>query len=261
MFTASRCLSRSLSRSLGFAHCRSSLLSSDVGFIAIVGKDGNLEGFNVSIGGGMGVTHAMKSTYPRLGDVIGFVKPEQGVLIAEKIMLVQRDNGNRANRKNARLKYTIDRMGLDNFVAEVEKLLGFKIEPAREFKFDSNIDQFGWAQGSDGKWHCTVFIENGRVEDAPGRPFKTGLREISKVLKGVFRLTGNQHLIISDISPEDKPQIESLLAQYKLDKFNHTGLRLSSSACVAMPTCGLAMAESERVSPTRPQFSSNKTKR
>lgn len=221
---------------------------SDVGFIAIVDKAGNLEGFNVSIGGGMGVTHAMKTTYPRLGDVIGFVKPEHGCLIAEKIMLVQRDNGNRANRKNARLKYTIDRMGLEVFKSEVEKLLGFKLEPAREFKFDSNIDNFGWMQGSDGNWHCTVFIENGRVEDSPGHPFKEGLREIAKVHKGVFRLTGNQHLIISDITPEAKPQIESLLAQYKLDKFNHTGLRLSSSACVAMPTCGLAMAESERVS-------------
>lgn len=220
---------------------------SDVGFIAIVDKSGNLEGFNVSIGGGMGVTHAMKTTYPRLGDVIGFIKPEHGVMVAEKIMLVQRDNGNRANRKNARLKYTIDRMGLENFVSETEKLMGFKFEPAREYHFQSNIDEFGWQQGADGNWHCTVFIENGRVEDSPGQPFKTGLREIAKVLKGVFRLTGNQHLIISDVAPEDKPQIEGLLAHYKMDKFNHSGLRLSSSACVALPTCGLAMAESERV--------------
>jgi len=222
----------------------------DVGFIAIVDpSSGNLQGFNVSIGGGMGVTHAMKTTYPRLGDVIGFCTPEQGVDVAEKIMLVQRDNGNRSNRKNARLKYTIDRMGLDNFVADMESRLGYRLQPAKEFKFDSNIDEFGWTTGSDGKHHCTVFIENGRVEDAPGKPQKTGLQKIAEIHKGVFRLTGNQHLIISDVATEDKPAIEKLMKEHNLDKFDFSGLRLSSSACVAFPTCGLAMAESERFLP------------
>jgi len=191
----------------------------------------------------------MKTTYPRLGDVIGFCTPEQGVDVAEKIMLVQRDNGNRSNRKNARLKYTIDRMGLDNFVADMESRLGYRLQPAKEFKFDSNIDEFGWTTGSDGKHHCTVFIENGRVEDAPGKPQKTGLQKIAEIHKGVFRLTGNQHLIISDVATEDKPAIEKLMKEHNLDKFDFSGLRLSSSACVAFPTCGLAMAESERFLP------------
>lgn len=152
------------------------------------------------------------------------------------------------SRKNARLKYTVDRMGLDVYKAEVEKLLGYTLEPPRPFTFDRNIDDFGWHVGEDGKHHFMMFIENGRVQDEPGRDYKTGLREIAKVLKGSFRLTANQHLMISDISSEDLDLVKNLLAKYKLDNLNYTGLRLSSSACVAFPTCGLAMAESERVS-------------
>ncbi|KAI0047166.1 sulfite reductase subunit beta [Auriscalpium vulgare] len=225
------------------------VFANDVGFIAIVNDDGDLAGFNVTAGGGMGVTHGNKKTYPRTGSILGFVTPDQGKLVAEKIMLVQRDNGNRTDRKNARLKYTIDRMGLDVFKAAVENLLGFNFQDARPYTFDRNIDDFGWQIGQDGKHHFSCFIENGRVQDEPERDFKTALREIAKVHKGRFRLTANQHLIITDIAPEDVPQIKSLLAQYKLDNVNFTGLRLSSSACVAFPTCGLAMAESERYLP------------
>lgn len=235
----------------------------DLGFIAVVDEDGHLEGFNVTAGGGMGVTHAMKRTYPRLGDALGFCTVEQGYAVGEAVMTVQRDNGNRAeyvrnirdeyrfmnlcSRKNARLKYTIDRLGFDNFKSMVETLLGWKFAPARPFKFESNIDPFGWSTDYLGKHHFVTFIENGRVEDAPGHHFKTGLREIAKVHKGRFRLTANQHVIVSDVDDEDLPQIKQLLAQYKLDNLAHSGLRLSSSACVAFPTCGLAMAESERV--------------
>lgn len=152
------------------------------------------------------------------------------------------------SRKNARLKYTVDRMGLDVYKAEVEKLLGYPLEPSRPFTFDRNIDDFGWHVGEDGRHHFMMFIENGRVQDEPGHDFKTGLREIAKVHKGMFRLTANQHLMISDIPPEELDTIKNLLAKYKMDNLNYTGLRLSSSACVAFPTCGLAMAESERVS-------------
>jgi len=140
-------------------------------------------------------------------------------------------------------------MGLANYVAEVEKRLGYSLQPARSYEFLTNIDEFGWEQGSDGNWHCTVFIENGRVEDASGKPQKAGLREIAKVHKGVFRLTGNQHVTIADVTPEAKPEIERLMKEHHLDQFSHSGLRLSSSACVAFPTCGLAMAESERFLP------------
>jgi sulfite reductase (NADPH) hemoprotein beta-component len=225
------------------------VFANDVGYIAIVSERGELAGFNVTAGGGMGVTHGSKKTYPRTGSILGFVTPEQGPIVAEKIMLVQRDNGNRADRKNARLKYTIDRMGLDTFKAEVEKLLGFQFQPARPFTFDRNIDDFGWQTGEDGKHHFTCFIENGRVQDEPGRDFKTALREIAKVHKGEFRLTANQHLIISNIATSELPEIKRLLAHYKLNNLDFSGLRLSSSACVAFPTCGLAMAESERYLP------------
>ncbi|KAI9066966.1 sulfite reductase subunit beta [Trametes sanguinea] len=225
------------------------IFANDVGFIAIVDKNGELAGFNVTAGGGMGVTHGNKKTYPRTGDILGFCTVAQGVDVAEKIMLVQRDNGNRVDRKNARLKYTIDRMGLDNFKAEVERRLGYQLQPARPFSFDKNIDDFGWTTGEDGKHHFTCFIENGRIQDEPERDFKAGLREIAKVHKGAFRLTANQHLIITDVATEDLPTIKRLLAEYKLDNLSQTGLRLSSSACVAFPTCGLAMAESERYLP------------
>ncbi|KAI6044262.1 hypothetical protein EDC04DRAFT_2890055 [Pisolithus marmoratus] len=209
------------------------IFANDLGFIAIVDKSGELAGFNVT----------------RLADVIGFCTVEQGPVVAEKVMLTQRDFGNRVDRKNARLKYTIDRMGLDVFKAEVESRLGYKLGPARPFTFDRNVDDFGWTIGEDGKHHVTLFIENGRVQDEPGQDFKKGLREIAKIHKGNFRLTANQHLIISDIETDDVPQIKKLLKEYKLDNLNFTGLRLSSSACVAFPTCGLAMAESERYLP------------
>ena len=138
-------------------------------------------------------------------------------------------------------------MGLDVFKAEVERRLGYALPPARPFTFDKNIDDFGWTTGQDGRHHFTCFIENGRVQDEPERDFKTGLREIAKVHKGTFRMTSNQHLIISDIPTEELPTIKRLLAEYKLDNIAFSGLRLSSSACVSFPTCGLAMAESERV--------------
>ena len=139
-------------------------------------------------------------------------------------------------------------MGLDVFKGEVEKLLGYKLQPARPYTFDRNIDDFGWIKGDDGLHHFSCFIENGRVQDEPNGDFKTGLREIAKIHKGKFRLTTNQHLIVSDIPEEDVPQIKELLKKYRLDNLNQSALRLSSSACVAFPTCGLAMAESERVS-------------
>ncbi|KAI5121494.1 hypothetical protein M0805_006531 [Coniferiporia weirii] len=225
------------------------VFANDVGFIAIVGKDGKLEGFNVTAGGGMGVTHGNKKTYPRLGSILGFCTPTQGLDIAEKIMLVQRDNGNRADRKNARLKYTIDRMGLDVFKGEVEKLLGWTLAPARTYTFDRNIDDFGWSTGQNGKHNFMMYIENGRVQNEPGREFKKGLREIAKVHKGSFRMTANQHLMLADVPSEDLPRIKTLLSEYKLDNLDFSGLRLASSACVAFPTCGLAMAESERYLP------------
>lgn len=230
-------------------HNDTDVYAHDVGLIAIKDKEGHLEGFNLLAGGGMGVTHNVKKTYPRTGSMFGYVSKDQVHIACEKVMLVQRDHGDRSNRKHARLKYTIDDMGVDVFKAEVEKRWGQSFEAPREFHFDSNIDTFGWTKDEKGLNHFTMFIENGRIEDTAEFPMKTGLREIARTDKGEFRLTGNQHLILSNISDKDLPEIKEMLAKYKLDNTNFSALRLSSSACVAFPTCGLAMAESERYLP------------
>lgn len=230
-------------------HNDTDVYAHDVGLIAIKGEDGHLKGFNILAGGGMGVTHNNKKTYPRTGSMLGYCEADQAHIVCEKIMLVQRDNGDRTNRKHARLKYTMDDMGVDTFRGKVEELWGQKFGEAKAFHFDSNIDTFGWVKDEEGFNHFTMFIENGRIEDTADFPMKTGLREIAKVHKGEFRLTGNQHLILSKVADEDMPAIKDMLAKYKLDNTNFSATRLSSSACVAFPTCGLAMAESERYLP------------
>ena len=230
-------------------HNDTDVYAHDIGLIAIKGKNGRLEGFNVLAGGGMGVTHNDKKTYPRTGSMFGYVPAEKVHFVCEKIMLVQRDNGDRKNRKHARLKYTIDDMGVEVFKGKVEELLGYKFEDPRHFEFKSNIDTFGWQRDEFGMNHHIFFIENGRIEDTADFPMKTGLREIAKVHKGEFRLTGNQHLCLSGVHDDDLENIKAMMKQYKLDNVQFSGLRLSSSACVAFPTCGLAMAESERYLP------------
>ncbi|KAI1443660.1 sulphite reductase hemo protein, beta subunit [Annulohypoxylon stygium] len=230
-------------------HNDTDVYAHDVGLIAIKGDDGQLAGFNVLAGGGMGATHNNKKTYPQTGRMMGFVKTGEVHIACEKIMLVQRDHGDRKNRKHARLKYTIDDMGVDVFRSKVEALWGKSFEPERPFHFKSNIDTFGWQKDETGMNHFTFFIENGRIENTADFQMKTGLREIAKVHKGEFRLTGNQHLILSNVADEDLPQMKELMKKYKLDNVQFSGMRLSSSACVAFPTCGLAMAESERYLP------------
>lgn len=232
-------------------HNDTDVFAHDVGLIAIKDKDGHLAGFNVTAGGGMGVTHNNKKTYPRTGSMLGYVSASQTPVVCEKIMTVQRDHGDRKNRKHARLKYTMDDMGVEIFKAKVEALLpeGITFGEPRPYKFKSNIDTFGWQKDEKGRHHFTFFIENGRIEDTASFPMRTGLRELAKLNKGEFRLTGNQHLILSNIEDIDLATIKFLLAKYKLDNTSFSGLRLSSSACVAFPTCGLAMAESERYLP------------
>lgn len=232
-------------------HNDTDVYAHDVGLIAIKGEDGHLEGFNLLAGGGMGVTHNNKKTYPRTGSMFGFVKADVAHIFCEKVMLVQRDHGDRKNRKHARLKYTIDDMGVDVFKAKVEELMpeNLRFAEPRAFKFQSNVDTFGWQKDENGLNHFTFFIENGRIEDTADFPMRTGLREIAKIHKGEFRLTGNQHLILSNAKDKDLPALKELMKKYKLDNTNFSGLRLSSSACVAFPTCGLAMAESERYLP------------
>ena len=217
----------------------------DLGFIAIADK-GRLEGFNIAIGGGMGRTDQAPKTYPRLADVIGFVATDKVLEVCEAVMQVQRDYGDRLDRGRARFKYTIDDKGLDWIKAEIEARLGFSMAPARPYEFTTNGDPIGWTRGEDGKEHCTLFIENGRVIGA----VMDGLRAIANIHKGTFRVTPNQNLIIADIAPEARPDIERVMKEFGLDRLNQaSGLRLNSMACVALPTCGLAMAESERYLP------------
>ncbi|KAI1266062.1 sulfite reductase [Xylariaceae sp. FL1019] len=230
-------------------HNDTDVYAHDIGLIAIKGDDGHLLGFNLLAGGGMGATHNNKKTYPQTGRMLGFVKADEIHIACEKVMLVQRDHGDRKNRKHARLKYTIDDLTVDVFRGKVEAMWGKPFEPEKPFQFKSNIDTFGWLKDETGLNHFTFFIENGRIEDTAEFQMKTGLREVAKVHKGEFRLTGNQHLILSNVADEDLPQMKELLKKYKLDNVQFSGLRLSSSACVAFPTCGLAMAESERYLP------------
>lgn len=225
------------------------VFSQDLGFIAIV-EEGKLVGFNVAIGGGMGMTHGDQATYPQLAKVIGFCKPEQMYDVAEKVITIQRDYGNRSVRKNARFKYTVDRLGVETVKAELENRLGWSLAEAKAFHFDHNGDRYGWVKGVEGKWHFTLFVEGGRITDYDDYKLMTVLREIAKVHTGEFRLTSNQNLIISNVTSQNKDAISSLIEKYGLtDGRQHSALRRSSMACVALPTCGLAMAEAERYLP------------
>ena len=218
-------------------------------FIAIVEGE-KLVGFNVAVGGGMGMTHGDEKTYPRLADVIGFCTVDQVTDVAEKVVLVQRDFGCRTERKHARMKYTVDDYGPEWILAKLNEYLGYELGPVREFKFEDNGDRYGWVEGVNGKWNLNLFIQGGRVLDTPSYPMRTGLREIAKIHDGDFRLTANQNLMIANVSPEKRPEIEKLLEQYGIrDSHLKSGLRLNSLACVALPTCALSLAEAERYLP------------
>lgn len=226
------------------------VFSQDLGLIAII-ENGSLKGFNVSAGGGMGMTHGDSKTYPQIGQVIGFCTPEQVVELAEKTVTIQRDYGDRSVRKHARFKYTIDDRGIEWFMQELSNRLGWELEEARPYHFDHNGDRYGWVKGTQGKWHLTLFIQNGRIKDEDNYQLMTGLREIAKIHTGDFRLTPNQNLIIAGVTSQKKKKIEELAKNHGLtDGIHYSALRRNSMACVAFPTCGLAMAESERYLPT-----------
>jgi sulfite reductase (NADPH) hemoprotein beta-component len=221
----------------------------DIGFVAIE-QDNRLTGFNVLAGGGMGATHNDPATYPRLGSVLGSCRPEQAVTVAEQIVAIQRDYGDRRERKHARLKYTIDDRGVDWFKTELESRLGFALGPAAPVTFHHNGDRFGWQRDPDGLWHLTLFIPGGRIIDREDRQLLTGMRELARAHTGDFRFTPNQNVIVARVAERDKAAIETLANRYGLD----AGERLlpfqrDAMACVALPTCGLAMAEAERYLP------------
>ena len=225
------------------------IYAQDLGFIAI-GENGRLAGFNVTAGGGLGATHGDAKTYPRLADVVGFLRPEQLLAVAEAVVTTQRDFGDRTERKHARLKYTIADRGLDWFRAELEQRTGVAFEPPRPFEFTTTGDPFGWTEDSEGRWHLLLRIESGRVADRGDRRLRSGLARIAQVHRGHFRLTPNQNLIIADVAPENRWRIDAIVAGYGLDAFRKSrAIALESLACVALPTCPLAMAEAERYMP------------
>ena len=230
--------------------------TNDLGLIAIVegkGEAATLLGFNVVVGGGMGSTHGDVSTYPRLATDLGYVSKEDAIAVSEGVVKAQRDLGNRESRKHARLKYTIDRVGIDAFRDAVVAHSGVTLSEPKSVTFDLQGDRLGWVKGVDNNWHLTLFIENGRIIDTDERKLKTGLREIAKVHKGDFRMTANQNVIIANVPEEQKQMIEGLSKQYGLFRTREEGgvsaIRGNSMACVALPTCALAMAESERYLP------------
>lgn len=221
----------------------------DLGFIAILDNKNEIDGYNVTVGGGMGMTHGEPETYPRTADVMGYCRPDQAIAVAEAVVTVQRDWGDRVDRKHARLKYTIEDRGLDAFRAEVEQRSGVKLAAAKPFTFTSTGDRYGWTESDNGRAHLMLFIENGRVKDVPGgAQWLTGLRRIAEVHDGDFRLTANQNLIIANVPKEKRKAIEALVAEHGLTT-GASALRRNAMACVALPTCGLALAESERYLP------------
>jgi sulfite reductase (NADPH) hemoprotein beta-component len=225
------------------------VFTQDLGFIAIVENE-RLVGYNVTVGGGMGMNHNNAETFPRLADVLGFVAADKVNAIGEAVLTAQRDYGDRTNRKHARLKYTIEERGLEWFKAEVERRSGLVFEPARPFHFDTIEDPHGWHECVDGTWFYGLHILSGRIKDLPGWPMKTALREIAAIHTGDFRLTPSQNLTISGVTADQKKVIEDILLAHGLaGENNRSRLRLNALSCVALPTCGLALAESERILP------------
>ncbi len=227
------------------------VLTNDIGLIAII-ENNQLKGFNVAIGGGMSTTHGNAATYARLGSVIGFVESGEKTLRAVyEIATVQRDYGNRSDRKLARLKYTVDKFGVDWFKSEVEKRTGFAFQPTKPVVFNERRDYYGWQQNDKGVWYYTVFIENGRITDDENQAVKTALLEVAKTGKCCFRFTANQNVIISDIAEADKEGINAILERFKVTAFTEKTslIRKNAIACVALPTCPLALAEGQRYMP------------
>lgn len=225
----------------------------DIALVAIIEND-RLLGFNIAAGGGLGTTHGNENTYARLASTLGFVENDEEKILKAvyEIITVQRDFGNRSDRKLARLKYTIDTMGVDAYRSEVEKRCGFALEPERPYRFTSRKDDYGWQQDYKGRWHYTVFVENGRVLDEEALHLKTALLQVAETGKANFRFTVNQNVILADIDEADKKEIEKILHRYGV--IAHTthasALRKNAIACVAFNTCPLALAEAQRYLPT-----------
>lgn len=228
------------------------VFGNDLGLIAII-ENGRLAGFNIAVGGGLSSTHGNPNTYPRLATVIGFVATDEKIMKAVyEILTVQRDFGNRSDRKLARLKYTLDKMGVAAFKAELEKRCGFSLEDPRPYQFTERKDYYGWQQNHEGRWYYTVFVENGRVVDDEKVALKSAFLKVAETGKAQFRFTTNQNVILSDIEEKDRDQIEEILNSFGLIRHteNASAIRKNAIACVAFNTCPLALAEAQRYLPT-----------
>jgi len=225
------------------------IFTNDLGFVAI-DENGKLAGYNLLVGGGMGMTHGNKQTFPRLADVLGFLRPQHLEAVAKAVLTIHRDFGDRTNRKHARLKYVLEERGAKWCRAEVEKRAGIELEAARPFEFTRQGDLLGWHQQTNGKYFLGLFVENGRIRDVPGYQLKTALRKVAQQFKPEVRLTPSQNLLFVNVPGQQRGPIETVLREYNIwadNPFSPT--RLASMACPALPTCGLALAESERVLP------------
>lgn len=228
------------------------VFGNDLGLIAII-ENNKLVGFNFAVGGGLAFTFGNPDTYARLATEIGFVEAGEKTFKAiYEVVTVQRDYGDRVDRKQARIKYTIDKMGVDKFKTEVEKRMDFKFQQSKPYIFNKREDYYGWEKDVNGNWYYTLFVENGRVLDTEQISIKSALKKIAETEKVKFRLTANQKVIVSDVSPKDKKEINDILEEYKIIEHtnNASALRKNSMACVALPTCPLALAESQRYFPS-----------
>jgi sulfite reductase (NADPH) hemoprotein beta-component len=226
------------------------VLGNDLALIAII-ENGELKGFNIAVGGGMSATHGNPEHYARLASVLGFVSKEKLLKAVYEVATIQRDYGNRSDRKIARLKYTVDRLGLDWWREELGRRCGFEIEDARPYTFESRKDYYGWEQNHEGLWYYTAFIENGRIVDEGTVPLKTAFLEVAETGKANFIFTCNQKLILADITSKDKKTINKILEKYNVIRHTETAsaIRKNSIACVALNTCPLALAEGQRYMP------------
>jgi sulfite reductase (ferredoxin) len=226
------------------------IFTQDIGLVAMA-PDGALQGFTVLVGGGMGMTHGKSETYPRLAEPLCFVTPDEVIEVVETIVTIQRDYGDRTNRKHARMKYLIEERGIAWFRAETERRLGRFLCAPRPIIWASHDDHLGWRRQSDGNWFLGLFVENGRIKDAPNALFRTGLRAVIDRFRPGIHLTPQQNLLLTAIREEDRPAIEAMLGEYGIatDPQSVGAVRRHALACPALPTCGLALADAERALP------------
>jgi sulfite reductase (ferredoxin) len=225
------------------------IYTNDLGFLAVV-RDGSVIGYNVLVGGGLGTTPSAKKTFPALAKRLGFVTPDQACMVAEAVVKTQRDHGDRGDRKTARMKYLIAEKGLEWFKEKVEEHYGASIEPCTEDDVHGFNDHLGWDEQGDGKWFYGLNVENGRLFDDEERQWKKCMREICSELNPGICLTAHQSILFTDLEESQKSQLEEIIRRNGIPLSNEIStVRRWSMACVALPTCGLAVTESERVLP------------